>query len=202
MDRSSRCFGGANPHSNPTQQHAPVATPALSLCILAGTCHGGAAPASASATCSASKRSACRSETGRIQRGIPDFEANPTPTARHLAAEASTWPSWRPKATPPPIPFLSSPPSGRHFSGWRPSLLARLGEVHRGEVTPRLHRLPHLGQPTPDSGDGMGVKRGGGSVCRALPRRGRCQGELTEAAQAKCPPRITAPLCLRGVRQC
>ena len=197
MDRSSRCFGGANPHSNPTQQHAPVATPALPLCILAGTCHGGAAPASASATCSASKRSACRSETGRFLTSRPT-QRQPHGIWLRRPPRGQVGVQRRPL---PLIPFLSSPPSGRHFSGWRPSLLARLGEVHRGEVTPRLHRLPHLGQPTPDSGDGMGVKRGGGSVCRALPRRGRCQGELTEAAQAKCPPRITAPLCLRGVRQ-
>jgi len=117
---------------------------------------------------------------------------------RRLAAEASSWASWRPKATASSRPL----PQGSTFQVWRPSLLARLREVHRGEVTARLHRLPHLGQPTPDSGQGMGGEGGGwGIFCRALPRRGRCQGELTEAAQAGCMPRIPTPLCLRGVRE-
>ena len=126
---------------------------------------------------------------------------------RRLAAEASSWASWRPKATASSRPL----PQGSTFQVWRPSLLARLREVHRGEVTARLHRLPHLGQPTPDSGQGMGVEGGGGgggghflqgaAKARPLPRRGRCQGELTEAAQAGCMPRIPTPLCLRGVRE-
>ena len=39
----------------------------------------------------------------------------------------------------------------------RPSLLARLGEVHRGEVAARLHGLPHLGQAAPGGGQGVEV---------------------------------------------